>query len=164
MVGDWKFLVMTGGAVPIVTLAFAVLPVPSVDETVTVLFFVPPLLPTTLTASVHELPGVAMLPPVSITVFEPAVAVGVPPHVFVNPFGDATVKPAGNVSVKAMLVAPLALPGGLMIVNVKGVAVFAAAVGVDLHLPALPALNSALASESENARRYTSTSSISPLK
>src|SRR5438309_1309256 len=86
-----------------VMLAEAVLPgPPSVELTATVLFLVPPLVPITLMASVHELPGVAMLPPDSITLVEPAVAVGVPPHVFVNPFGVATVKPAGNVSVNAI--------------------------------------------------------------
>jgi hypothetical protein len=147
-------LAITGGSVVTVTLAFAVLPVPPpVDVTVTLLFFVPSLEPVTLTVSVHESPGVAMLPPDSVTEPVPDVAVAVPPQPFVNPLGVAIVKPAGNVSVKAMPVIPVGLAGGLMIVNVKGVAVFGGVVGVDLHLPALPALKSALTSESESARR-----------
>jgi hypothetical protein len=44
----------------------------------------------------------AIVPPVKLTVFVPAVAVMVPaPHDPVNPFGVATSKPAGKVSLKA---------------------------------------------------------------
>jgi len=165
IVCDRKFLAMTGGSGVIVTLAFAVLPVPPwVEVTLTLLFFVPSALPVTLTVIVHELPGVAMLPPDNVTVPDPAVAVAVPPHPFVNPFGFATVKPAGKESLKAIPVSAPGFAGGLMIVNVNGVAVFGGVVGVALHLPALPTLKSALTSESESARRYTSTSSISPTK
>ena len=43
----------------------------------------------------------ATVPPVSETLPEPAVAVGVPEQVFVNPFGVATTNPVGKVSLNA---------------------------------------------------------------
>ena len=49
----------------------------------------------TFTVTVQEL-FTAILPPVSVTLPEPATAVAVPPHVFVNPFGVATTRPAGK--------------------------------------------------------------------
>jgi hypothetical protein len=51
-----------------------------------------------VTATVHDvLP--AIVPPVKLTVPEPAVAVAVPPHVFVRFGVDATIRPAGRLSV-----------------------------------------------------------------
>jgi hypothetical protein len=68
----------------------------------------------------------AMVAPERLTEFDPAVAVMVPPpHDPVSPFGVATVKPLGNVSVKA--------------VPVRSVAAFAFEI-VKLKLDVLPAV------------------------
>ena len=98
------------GAVRTITEALDVLPVPPlVEDTVTLLFFVPVVLPNTFTEKVHD-PPVASVAPARLTVEEPAVAVIVPPpQLPVSPFGVATTRPDGKVSVKAtsLSVAPV---------------------------------------------------------
>src|SRR5882672_186825 len=102
-------LMITGGATT-VTLALEVLPVPpSVDVTCTLLFFAPAVVPVTFTLKVHEV-LVARVAPDRLTELEPATAVMVPPpHEPVRPFGVATTKPAGRLSVKATPVSEMVL-------------------------------------------------------
>ena len=70
----------------------------------------------TLTENVQEA-LVAMVPPVRVTLCEPAAAVTVPvPHVPVRPFGVDTIKPAGNASVNAT---PVNATDALALVIVK---------------------------------------------
>jgi D-ribose pyranose/furanose isomerase RbsD len=93
---------MDGGA-STWTVAVAELPVPpSVEVTaLVVLTCAPAAVPVTFTENVQELLA-AIVPPVRLIEFEPAVAVIVPaPHVPVRPFGVETTRPAGSVSVKA---------------------------------------------------------------
>lgn len=75
---------------------------PSVEVTApVVLFFVPTVVPVTLTANVQELLA-ATVPPERLTAPEPAVAVMVPlPQDPVKPLGVETTIPAGSVSVNA---------------------------------------------------------------
>jgi len=95
-----KVLAMVGGATT-VTEALEVLPVPpSVEVTCTLLFFTPAVVPCTLTTTV-QLPLAAIVPPLRLIEPEPAVAVTVPLQVLLNPFGVATTRPAGRLSVKA---------------------------------------------------------------
>lgn len=68
----------------------------------------------TFTAKVHELLA-AMVPPVKETVPEPAVADGVPLHVLLNPFGVATTRLAGKVSVNPTPVSPTVADGLVMV-------------------------------------------------
>lgn len=95
---------VTGGGPAATTtkLADAVPPVPpSIDVTAPVtLFCVPPEVPVTFAAKVHEALG-ASVAPARLMVPDPAVAVIVPPpQLPVSPFGAETTRPAGNVSVK----------------------------------------------------------------
>ena len=108
-----------------VKLADAVLPVPPfVEDTFpVVLLFPPKVVPVTFTVKVQLLLA-AMFPPVSETLPEPATAVAVPPHVLVKPFGVATTKPAGSVSVNATPVSATAFAPGLVMVNVSDVVPF----------------------------------------
>ena len=77
------------------------LPVPpSVEVTVTLLFFTPAVVPCTFTETVQE-PLAATVPPDKLTVEDPATAVAVPPQVLVRAFGVATTNPAGKLSVNA---------------------------------------------------------------
>jgi len=83
-------------------LAVAVLPFPpSVEATaLVVLFCVPAAVPETFTANVHEAPAVRVAP-VRLTLPEPAFAVIDPPlQLPERPFGVATTRPVGSVSVK----------------------------------------------------------------
>jgi len=118
-----KNLVMEGGAITVIE-ALDVLPVPPfVDVTVMLLFFAPAVEPTTSTENVHELLA-ASVAPAKLMDEEPAVAVIAPaPQVPVNPFGVATIKPVGNVSVKATPVSTV-LVFGLLIVKLKVVVPF----------------------------------------
>jgi len=68
----------------------------------------------TLTVTVHELLA-AIVPPVNETVPDPAVAVGVPLHVLLNPFGVATTKLAGKASVNPTPVSPTVADGLVMV-------------------------------------------------
>ena len=92
---------MDGGATTEM-LAVAVPPVPpSVEVTLPVVFVCcPAAMPVTLTENVQEALA-AIVPPLRLMTFVPAVAVIVPaPHVPVRPFGVETTRPAGNVSLK----------------------------------------------------------------
>ena len=83
------------------TLAVAVLPAPPfVEVTVTVLVLTPIVLPVTWSVIVHVTPA-AKLTPLKLTVDEPAVAVADPPQPLDRPFGVATTRPLGSVSVNA---------------------------------------------------------------
>jgi hypothetical protein len=106
------------------TVALAVLPVPPfVEETVTLLFFVPAVEPSTFTENV-QLPPAASVAPERLTVEEPAKAVIVPPpQLPVRPLGLATTNPAGRLSVKAMPVRVVPVLG-LSIVKLKVVVPF----------------------------------------
>src|SRR6266852_3184496 len=117
-------LMITGGATT-VTLAFEVLPVPpSVDVTCTLLFFAPAAVPVTFTLKVHDA-LVAKVAPDRVTLPEPAVAVIVPPpQLPVRPFGVATTRPAGSVSVNAIPVSEIVLITGLVMVKVSEVEPF----------------------------------------
>src|SRR6185503_11817355 len=115
-------LAMVAGATTVME-AFDVLPVPpSVEVTFTLLFFTPAVVPCTLTTTV-QLPLAAIVPPLRLIEPEPAVAVTVPLQVLLNPFGVATTKPAGRLSVKAT---PLSATPvfGLVIVKVSVVTPF----------------------------------------
>ena len=120
-----KALAIVGGATATtVRLAEAVPPAPpSVEVTaLVVLFLAPAVVPVTFTVIVQE-PLAGRPPLTSATLPVPATAVTVPPHVFASPFGVATTRPAGSVSVKPT---PLsAVPGlGLVSVNVSVVVPF----------------------------------------
>jgi hypothetical protein len=117
-------LMITGGATTVM-LAFEVLPGPlSVAVTCTLLFCTPAVVPLTFTLKVHETLD-ARVAPARVTAPEPAVAAIVPPpHDPVNPFGVATTKPAGSVSVNAIPVSEMVLITGLVIVKLKLVVPF----------------------------------------
>ena len=70
----------------------------------------------TFTATVHEL-LTGIVPPVRETVPEPAVAV--PPQVLIKPFGVATTRFAGKLSVKATPASATVFARGLVIVTVS---------------------------------------------
>ena len=81
--------------------AFEVFPVPpSVELTVTELFFTPAVVPVTLTETV-QLALAAIVAADKLTDPDPAAAVAVPPQVLVRFGVDATTRPAGKLSVKA---------------------------------------------------------------
>lgn len=93
-------LVIVGGPTTL-TLAFDVLPVPPLVElTVTLLFFIPAVLPCTFTETVQLAPG-ARVAPERLTVELPAAAVAVPPQVLLRPEGVATTRPSGRLSLNA---------------------------------------------------------------
>jgi hypothetical protein len=89
------------GAPTTVMLAFEVLPVPpSVELTVTLLFFTPAVVPCTLTDTVHDALA-ASVPADRLTELDPATEVAVPPQVLFR-FGVAAMTmPAGRLSVNA---------------------------------------------------------------
>src|SRR5882724_622054 len=107
-------LIITGGATTVME-ALEVFPVPpSVEVTCTLLFLVPAVVPVTFTDNVHEA-LTATVPPDRLTDPEPATAVAVPPHVLVRPFGVATTKPAGRLSVNATPVSATPAFGFVMV-------------------------------------------------
>ena len=115
-------LAMVAGATTVME-AFEVLPVPpSVEVTCTLLFLTPAVVPCTLTETV-QLALAAIVPALSVIEPEPAVAVTEPLQVLLSPFGVATTRPAGRLSVKAT---PLnATPVlGLVMVKVSDVVPF----------------------------------------
>jgi len=69
--------------------------------TETLLFFVPAVVPWTVTVTVHEVFG-AMLAPLRLTLEEPSVAVAVPLQVVLRLPGVATTRPVGRLSVNAV--------------------------------------------------------------
>src|SRR5208337_557361 len=94
-VGCWLWFVTLIEAV-----AFPPLP-PSVELTaVVVLFCIPAATAETLTVKLHVAPAASVAPD-RLTLADPATAAIVPPpQVPVRPLGDATISPAGIVSVK----------------------------------------------------------------
>src|SRR6266849_1812902 len=116
-------LMITGGPAT-VTLAFDVLPGPlSVAVTCTPLFCSPIAVPCTFTLNVHEAPA-ARVAPARLAEPEPPVAVIVPPpHDPARPFGVATTRPAGRLSVNATPVSAT-LTFGLVMVKLKLVVPF----------------------------------------
>ena len=115
-------LMITGAPTTVID-AFDVLPVPpSVEVTVTELFFTPAVVPCTLTETV-QLALAARVPAERLMLPDPAVAVAVPPQVLFRALGVATTRPAGRLSVKAIPVkARLVL--GFWIVKVSEVVPF----------------------------------------
>jgi hypothetical protein len=93
-------LLITAGETT-VTVALDVLPVPpSVEVTLTLLFFGPAVVPCTLSDTVQEALA-ASVPADKLTDEDPAVAVAVPPQLLVRSLGVSTTRPAGKESVKA---------------------------------------------------------------
>jgi len=119
-------LVIAGG---LATVRFAepVLPVPPlVDVTFPVVFvYCPEAIPLALTTTAQEV-FAAVVPPVRLTLVDPATAVAVPPQVFVSPFGVATTNPVGSVSVNATPVSAIVFAAGLVTVKVNDVVPFTA--------------------------------------
>src|SRR5229473_892053 len=117
VVGE-KALLILGGATTVSVTVLLLEPVPpSVEVTApVVLDLVPAVLPVTFTLMLHELLS-AIPPPLRLMLLLAAVAVRVPPHVLLAPFGVATISPETRVSEKAT---PLkAVPVlGLVMVNV----------------------------------------------
>jgi hypothetical protein len=112
-----KALIITGGATT-VSVAFAVLPVPpSVEVTVTLLFFTPAVVPVITTETVQLAPA-ASVPPVRLTEPLPSTAVAVPPQVLLRLPGVATTIPAGILSVNAIPVS-VTFVFGLSIVKIS---------------------------------------------
>jgi hypothetical protein len=83
-----------------------------------VLFRRPALVAVTFTAIVQEL-LMATVPLVKLIVPDPAVAVSVPPQVFVAPAGVATTIPAGRLSVNATPVSTAVFAAGFVMVKVN---------------------------------------------
>jgi hypothetical protein len=115
-------LLIVGGAMTVTVAVLLATPVPPlVEETgPVVLLLTPEVVPVTLTAIVQE-PLAAIEPPAREIEPEPAVAVTVPPHAPVKPFGVATTSPAGKVSVKATPVNVTVFAAGLVMEKVSEV-------------------------------------------
>ena len=116
MVEGLNALAIDGGATTLM-LAVAVPPVPpSVEVTLpVVLVCCPAAMPVTLTENVQEALA-AIVPPLRLITFVPAVAVIVPaPHVPVRPFGVETTRPAGSVSLKPTPVSATVVFGLVMV-------------------------------------------------
>src|SRR6476661_4650643 len=96
-------LAMLGGPITVMLAVLLVAPAPlSFDEIgPVVLFCTPACTPVTFRLMVHEV-FAASDPPVRLIEPDPAAAVAVPPQLLVRPFGVATTKPAGSVSLKAI--------------------------------------------------------------
>jgi hypothetical protein len=105
--------------------ALAVFPVPPfVELTAPDTLGYVPRGPVTFTEKVHEAPA-ASVAPVKLTLPDPAVAVMVPPpQLPVRPFGVATTRLPGKVSVKAMPLRERVFAAGLVTVKVRVVVLF----------------------------------------
>ena len=128
-----KDLVIVGGLPTVMLAVLEVLPVPPLVEVtgLVVLLITPTVTPVTFTEIAHE-ELAATAPPVKLTEADPAVAVAVPPHVFVSPLGVDTTIPAGKVSVNATPVSATVLAVGLVMVMVsEDVALSAILVGLN---------------------------------
>jgi hypothetical protein len=114
---------MLGGPITVMLAVLLVAPAPlSVDEIgPVVLFCTPAEMPVTFRLIVHEA-FAASEPPVRLIEPDPAAAVTVPLQVVVSPFGVATCKPAGSVSLKAM---PVSASDVFGLLSVKVSEVFA---------------------------------------
>lgn len=120
-----KALLMVGGATTVRVAVLLVAPAPPWVELMVpvVLFLVPAVVPVTLTATV-QFALAASEPADRLMVPDPDVAVTVPPHTPLDPFGVDTTKPEGNVSLKAIPDNAEAL--GFVIVKVRLVEPFKA--------------------------------------
>ena len=98
-----KALLIDGGEATVTVAVLLATPVPPSVElgAPVVLFFAPEVVPVTFTMIV-QLALAASEPPVRLTLPDPATAVMVPVQVPPRPFGVATTRPAGRVSVTAM--------------------------------------------------------------
>src|ERR1043166_6208509 len=107
---------MLGGPITVMLAVLLVAPAPlSFDEIgPVVLFCTPACTPVTFRLIVHE-PFAASDPPVRLIEPDPAAAVVVPPQLLVRPFGVATTRPAGSVSLKVTPVSPIDAFGLLML-------------------------------------------------
>src|SRR5262249_21374285 len=117
-----KNLIITGGATTVIE-AFDVLPVPALPEVAcTLLFLTPAVVPCTSTETVQDPPGVR-LAPVTLADPEPPPAVAAPPQLLFRLGVEATTRPEGKLSVKAMpVIVKLALV--LLMVKVRLVVAF----------------------------------------
>ena len=109
-------MAIDGGATTL-TLAVAVPPVPpSVEVTLPVVLVCrPAAMPVTFTENVQEALA-AIVPPLRLITFVPAVAVIVPaPQVPVRPFGVEITRPAGSVSLKPTPVSATVVFGLVMV-------------------------------------------------
>jgi len=124
-------LAIDGGATT-ASVAVAVFPVPPLVELTAPDVFVnePGVAASTFATTVHEL-FPAIVPPVKLMLVPPAVAEAAPPQLFVKPFGVATTKPVGSVSLNATPLSATVLPVGLVIVNVSALVPFT---GMELGL------------------------------
>jgi len=122
---DTPNVLLIVGADATVMLADAVLPVPPLVEVTlpVVLVKLPDAVPVMLTDTVQLL-FTATVPPLRLTLPEPATAVAAPAQVLVKPFGVATTIPAGKMSVTATPVKATVLAAGLVMVNVRLVVPF----------------------------------------
>jgi hypothetical protein len=99
MLGVPNDLAITGGAITM-SVASELFPAPCVEVTATELLFVPALVPVTFTLTV-QFALLASVPADKLTVEDPAVALAVPPQLFVNDGVAATTTPDGRLSVNA---------------------------------------------------------------
>lgn len=105
----------TGGATTAI-LAVAVFPVPpSVEPTVTLLFFAPVVVPVTFKLSVQEAPAASVAPD-RLTKDAPVAAAAVPVQVVVKPLGVATISPVGKLSLNPTPLSAIALTAVLFTV------------------------------------------------
>src|SRR6478609_1681184 len=93
-----KAFAIAGGATTVMLAVAVALVPPSVELTTTLLLLSPAVVPVTFTVTAQEALD-ASVPPDKLNVPEPAVAVAVPPQLFVSPFGVAITRPAGKLSV-----------------------------------------------------------------
>lgn len=124
-VGAPKALLIVGSANAVRVAVLLAVPVPPLVEVTApvVLGKLPGAVAVTFTLTA-QLALTATAPPVSETLPEPAVAVGVPAQVFVRPGVAAITRPVGNVSLKATPVRAAALDTGFVIVKVSVVVPF----------------------------------------
>jgi len=124
-------LLREGGAITVRVAVLLVAPVPLCVEEIgpVVLTLAPAVVPVTFKPSVHVLLG-GRVTPASETFPEPATAAAAPPHVFANPFGVPTTRPAGKASVNATPVRDAVLAAGFATVKVNEVVELSRILGV----------------------------------
>jgi hypothetical protein len=109
-----KPLLIAAVATTVTVAVAAVLVPPSVELTVTLLSLSPAVVPCTFTETAHDALE-ATVPPDRLTVPEPAVAVAVPPQVLLRFGVEATISPAGRLSVNDNPVSDTLLLGLVML-------------------------------------------------
>src|SRR6185437_2792889 len=124
MLGAPNCFAMPGGPITVMLAVLLVAPGPVsfAEIAPVVLFCTPACTPVTFRLMVHE-PFAASDPPLRLMEPEPAAAVVVPPQVLLSPFGVATTRPAGSVSLKATPVSAR-LVFGLAMLKVSEVLAF----------------------------------------